>query len=303
MLPEAPEPSLREAFFESGQQEPSRFPEPERLEELLHTLWETGRHAWPEVQLPPWRFAGHLGSRLASGADMARLAAVHVADLYLACACAYGEPKALETFERHLLPVATEALLRGGPDRAWVDEVLQVLRQKLFLGSEDSLPKVGDYSGLGPLRSWVRAAAVRTATDLRRAEPRTVPYAQPELEELDLLTTDPELEFLKSRHRREVKEAFTRAIEALSDRELNVLRFYLVDGLNIDRIGQLYGTHRATAARWIAAARARLLEESRRILGERLRMTQGELDSLIRLVRSNLDLSIVRHLKQRPAER
>jgi RNA polymerase sigma-70 factor (ECF subfamily) len=294
---------LCQAFFEGARQEPSRFPASPRLEELLRTLWETGRNAWPGIELPPPHFARHLGARLTAGADEARLASVLAADLYLACACAAGNPEALRQFERHLLPVSAEAILRTGADQAWVDEVQQLLRQKLFVGSKDSPPKVGDYSGVGPLRSWVRAAAMRTATDLRRGEKHTVPYEQEQLEELDLLTADPELELLKSRHRRELKEAFAQAIASLSDREVTVLRFYLVDGLNIDRIGQLYGTHRATAARWIAGARTRLLDETRRILGERLRLTNGELDSLIRLVRSNLDLSIVRHLKQRPTER
>jgi RNA polymerase sigma-70 factor, ECF subfamily len=274
-------------------------PQAAELSQVRRSLWEAGRKTWPQVELALESFVQHLCACLPQEGDSARLASVHAADLYLACACALGDPEALAHFDLHFLPVAAEVLMRNGADATWVDEVQQVLRQKLFVGREGRAPRIAEYSGVGPLKSWVRATAVRAASDLRRGEDRTVPLQEGEFAEIELLTADPELEFLKSRYRRELKEAFALALQALSDRDLNVLRFYLVDGLNIDKIGQLYGTHRATAARWIAGARELLLEESRRILGERLRVTPEEFNSLVRLVRSNLDLSIMRFLKER----
>jgi RNA polymerase sigma-70 factor (ECF subfamily) len=299
MPPEVPELLLVQAFFDGGRLTPARFSSAPQLEETLRSLWEAGRKAWPQVELAPASFVRHLCACLPHDGDSTRLASVHATDLYLACACALGDPEALARFDRHFLPVAAEVLLRNGADTTWVDEVQQVLRQKLFVGRESRAPRIAEYSGVGPLKSWVRATAVRAATDLRRGEDRAVPLQEGELAEMELLTADPELEFLKSRYRRELKEAFALALQALPDRDLNVLRFYLVDGLNIDKIGQLYGTHRATAARWIAGAREFLLDESRRILGERLRVTPEEFNSLVRLVRSNLDLSIMRFLRER----
>jgi RNA polymerase sigma-70 factor (ECF subfamily) len=300
MLPDAREFPLSRAFLEGGPLDPARFPESPQLEELLHSLWQKGERAWPGVRLDPESFVRHLGARLGPSGDGARLASTHTADLYLACACARAIPEALASFDRHVLPLVSEMLRREGGDATWADEVQQVLRQKLFVGGARSEPKIAEYSGVGSLGKWLRAVAVRTASVMRRGEERLVPFEEHEFAEMELLTADPELEFLKTRYRIELKKAFAQALQTLSDRELTVLRFHLVDGLNIDKIGVLYGTHRATVARWIAGARTRLLEETRRLLGEWLGLTVEELDNLIRLIRSNLDLSIVRQLKQRP---
>ncbi|MFP2932660.1 transcriptional regulator, partial [Pyxidicoccus sp. 3LG] len=61
------------------------------LEDVLASLYAAGRQAWPEVPLAEEDFLRHLAERLPPGDDVAgALAAVHAADLYLACACARG---------------------------------------------------------------------------------------------------------------------------------------------------------------------------------------------------------------------
>jgi len=77
-----------------------------------------------------------------------------------------------------------------------------------------------------------------------------------------------------------------------------VLRLHLLDGLNIDRIGQLHDVHRATAARWLASAREALAKDTQRILQARLQVSRSEFESLLRLVRSDLDVSLCRILAE-----
>lgn len=62
--------------------------------------------------------------------------------------------------------------------------------------------------------------------------------------------------------------------------------------MNIDRIGAVFNVHRATVARWIAAAREGLLERTMARLGERLRLEPADFESLLRVVRSSLDVSL-----------
>ena len=50
--------------------------------------------------------------------------------------------------------------------------------------------------------------------------------------------------------------------------------------------------HRATAARWVAHAREALVGGVRRTLETRFRIGSDELDSLLRLVHSRLELSL-----------
>ncbi len=71
-----------------------------------------------------------------------------------------------------------------------------------------------------------------------------------------------------------------------------MLNLHFVDGLSIDEVGTVYHVHRATAARWISAARAALLKEIRLRLAAALRASESELDSVMRGVRSQLDVSL-----------
>jgi RNA polymerase sigma-70 factor (ECF subfamily) len=107
---------------------------------------------------------------------------------------------------------------------------------------------------------------------------------------------DPELAYMKQRYRGDFKQAFLDTLAALSPRDQTLLRYHHVDSLNIDEIGAIYRVHRVTAYRWLEKAREALVIGIQQRLKERLRLNQGELDSVLRLIRSQLHLSLVRHL-------
>ena len=65
----------------------------------------------------------------------------------------------------------------------------------------------------------------------------------------------------------------------------------MLDGLTIDEIAPMYGVHRATAARWIASAKQDVLARTRKQLMTELHLDAGEVDSLIRLVQSRIELT------------
>ena len=71
-----------------------------------------------------------------------------------------------------------------------------------------------------------------------------------------------------------------------------MLRFYLIDKLNIAEIGALFGLNRATIGRRIVDAREKVLEGTKRRLKERLRIPTVELDSLIAALQSQVELSL-----------
>jgi len=64
----------------------------------------------------------------------------------------------------------------------------------------------------------------------------------------------------------------------------------------LEQIGLAYHVHRATAARWISVSREKILKETKRLLSTKLEIGQGEVESMIGLVRSQLDVSIYRLL-------
>jgi RNA polymerase sigma-70 factor, ECF subfamily len=175
-------------------------------------------------------------------------------------------------------------------DRGLADDAELKLRERLFLVGEDDAPRLASYSGRGDLGAWLRAAAVRTAIDLMRTR-RVVPVDPHALGDAGA-AVDPLLAALKQRYRDEFRAAFAEASAQLTDRERTLLRYRFLDGLSIDEIALLYRVHRATIARWIAATRESLFEGTRTRLMARLAVTDSEVDSVLRLIDSQLEASI-----------
>ena len=163
-------------------------------------------------------------------------------------------------------------------------------------------PRVAEYQGGGPLVAWLRAAAVRTALNLQRAEGRRARVEEDAeagpLAEATGAEADVELGYLRRHHREDFQAALTEALAALPARERTVLRLHVVEGLSLERIGAMYRTHKSTVSRWVARAREEVLEGTRQRLAERLRLSSGELHSLMRVVRGELDLSLPSLLKE-----
>jgi RNA polymerase sigma-70 factor (ECF subfamily) len=260
------------------------------LEELLQGCLSRARAAWPGLPLDDAAFIEHLGVRVAPSA----LEAAHAEDLFLACACARGVAGAIEAFDRaHAVDVrAMHAQAR--PPRPPVDELEQLVRAKLFVGPP---PKIADYSGAGPLRAWLRVVAARLLVDLARAPAaRESPRGDDAWMEVPAPGDDPELEYLKRVYRAELREAFEEAARALSPEERNVLREHYAHGLTIDEIGAAHGIHRATAARRLEGAREAILRGTRQRLMQRLRLSRRELESVVRLIESQMHVTIERVL-------
>ncbi len=270
------------------------------LEAALHSLVDRACAEHPSLSLSPDAFLRHAAARLpADVPPLDGLAALRPGELYLACACAQQLPAALETFDRLFTPVVAQVASRRGADRATEDEVAQRVRGRVLLPQPDGRPpRIADYTGRGPLAGWVMAVTVRALIDLRRSEGRHVMLGEDALPER--ASADFELDLIKERYRGAFKTAFEEALCALTPKERNLLRLKLLDGLNIDEIGKLYNAHRATVARWIAGAREALGTGTRARLAAALKLDPQELESLVRLLDSQLDVSISRFLRPEP---
>lgn len=273
------------------------------LAKALDAAVAAARREWPALALDESRFRALLAERMPDRAGPAELeAAVCVPDLYLACACACGVAGAVDAFERRYMPVVEAAAARtGAGDLA--DEIKQVVREILFVGGGNARPAIEQFSGRGNLHSWVRVIATREALRLQRRQ-RSRREVQDEALYQILAPADevdPETAYLKARYRAEFRRAFLAAVADLPRRERTALRLHVLDGLSIDEIAPAYRVHRSTAARWLTRARELLLAGTRARLMQELGVGDRELDSILRLIQSNLDVSLSSALQSRPA--
>lgn len=112
---------------------------------------------------------------------------------------------------------------------------------------------------------------------------------------------DLELDRFKAQYGAEFKEAFRVAVESLTARERSLLRHAYVRDASVVEIGAVYGVHGATAARWVAAARQKLVRALRKTFAERLQVTNAELESVLRLIESTAHVTLERFFKEHDA--
>jgi len=253
---------------------------------------------WPAVVIDRSELTAWIGARLPVDVSdpAATIANLRGAELGLAWACVRGDARAIAILEHEFLGRLDGPLRRLDRRAGLVDEVRSKLRQELLIGGPERRPTLVDYAGRGDLWSWLRIAAIRTALKLLRRDGRERVVEEDVLEALAVHDEDPELDHLRQRFRREFAAAFAEAVGRLEPRAKNVLLQHHLDGLTTDALAGLYRVHRVTVSRWLVQARAELLATTRASMMQRLALTPSECDSLIRLVRSQLDLTLQRVL-------
>jgi RNA polymerase sigma-70 factor (ECF subfamily) len=223
--------------------------------------------------------------------------AARAAQLELARACARGDAEALARFERELFGEIDAVRSRFRNLTMTRDELRQAMRDRLFVARDSGEPRIASYQGRGDLRAWVRMATTRFLVDVVRADSARPdrPGGDDRLADVATAGDDPELAFLKQKYRAEFRAAFAQAMASLDARDRNILRHRYLDGLEVNELATVYGMHRVSMSRALSRIRDELLAAIRAELLRRL--GSGELDSIMALVTSQLELSLSRLLR------
>jgi RNA polymerase sigma-70 factor (ECF subfamily) len=252
--------------------------------------WQRCRSVRPGVTATLAQFRAHLAAhRTDELAETDQLATWCLDDIYLVAACLAGDPAAVRAIEDEVIPIIDLALI--GWDRTVIDETRQQLRAQLIVDHAGRGPLLAQYGGRGALRRWIRVVAAREAGKIRARETAALTVDDDALFDAVAPSSDPALGAVKNEAAAAFRAAFVATLGELDRRERTVLRLHVLDGLAIDEIAPMYEVHRATVARWIAAARHTVLERTRRRLMHDLRLDAAEVDSLIRLVQSRIELA------------
>lgn len=248
---------------------------------------EAGHVRWPRIAVTPAQLAAHL-------ARHGITAPANPEDLFLACGCTAADPAALAAFDAELVPVMRAAVRRLHNVEDFVDEVVQVIRERVLVAPAGGMPRIAEYTGQGALRSWVRVVAMRIALNMLRDRRRDVLVGDDGL--FETIAAEHGHGGSAERYREAATEALRAAFTALSPRDRNLLRMHHLHGLTVDELAPSLGVHRATVARWIAAARESLLATTRTGLVARLDIGASTIDSILEGIASEVDVSVVRLL-------
>jgi RNA polymerase sigma-70 factor (ECF subfamily) len=242
----------------------------------LAQIERTGRSEFPGIDVP----AAELAAVLRGRALPDDLADERAAEIYLAAACACGVAPAVVVLQTRYLDKIAQALTRGR-NPSLVEEAVQQTCAKILVARRGRPPEISDFSGSGPLGGWLRIVTLRTLIRLEKQQNRALDpspdYAVP-------APDNPELAYLRKKYSSALEEALSPDVRLL-------LRLRYQDNVGIDGIAGMENIHRATAARRLRKAEETLVDQARALLRERVRASDTEIDSVMRLIRSQIHLS------------
>lgn len=270
---------------------------PEDLDGVLCRLLVIAEQSWPDLGLSPVLFVKHIAQCVRGQRALGEsLATLHVSDLYLACACSHCLPRAIVLLDKHFICHARAWVSRIQAGSSFSDEVSQTLREKLLVSTAKGQTKIAEYSGRGPLLSWLRVSALRVAIDLhRKTHPLKNTNNDEQSEQFLRIAPSAEVEYIKARYQGLLGDALREALMSLSDEEHNLVRLYYTDGLSMEQVAALFGVNRSTIKRRLDDTCSRLLKEIKRCLRQHIQLTSGQLHSLVNQLLSRFEMPSPAH--------
>lgn len=259
----------------------------------------TARAAWPAWPGANDAAFARFVEGLQSAADGAPLDSLRAADLWLAFHAGLGVAPAVAALDATCFSDLTNILRARRAEPAQAEEVIQRLRHRLLVAEPGQRTRILTYRGRGELRAWVRVAAVRAWLNMKREAPLANDGPSVEDALVTEATSDLELEILKGKYRDLFRRVFLEAVDALAPGTRLLLKLHYLDRLSMEEVGKVLGIHRLTVLRRLERARHELSEGTKERLEAELRLAPPEVESLLRLIQSRLDVSLQNALAQR----
>jgi RNA polymerase sigma-70 factor (ECF subfamily) len=216
--------------------------------------WGLERELWAEtLQASAGRA---FADRIPTPRELDRyLAALHLEDLAVACACAAGHDSAWEHFMREQRPILYRSA--GAIDSTGGRELADSLYAELYGitergGVRQSLFR--HFHGRSSLATWLRAVLAQRHVDRFRANRRVEPLPDdesPRAVASRSAPVDPE----RTRYLALIERALSQAVAGLASRDRLRLGCYYAQGMTLAKIGQLLGEHEGTVSRHLSRTR------------------------------------------------
>jgi RNA polymerase sigma-70 factor (ECF subfamily) len=248
--------------------------------------YRLGTERYPEIRWAWPEFARAFDEHAANGAE-----AQPTADDYVRLACLADRPGATRVLDRDYIEPLRGRVSKVCLTPETTDAALQELRGKLLL---PPTPRLASYRATGDFRVWLRVVAMRTAIDVAQGA-RGRGERRDELpEHLEAITLGPEAHFVKEEWRVILRSSLQVAVKRLPEGERHALRMHTLAGASIDQIGEVLSVHRATAARWLLAAKDKLRVYLREELALRIGSGGSAVELFLEEMPSRLDVSLSR---------
>lgn len=248
-----------------------------------------GKLHWPDLNVDSRELVGYLAERQVVPETLTPAIA---ADLFLAFACFVKVPTAVQLFQTAYDPIVVATARRLDRSGALVDELRQRVHELLFVGSSRAAPKIGEYRGRGPLSAWLRTCTKRVGLRLVRTSAPEVLMTRDALADEISDVCDQELSLLKDHYGELFRQELVRSLNELPARDRMLLQLHLVAGLSTTRIAKMYHLNQSSISRQLQRTAATIFARVKERIHARLGVETADLESLIDLARSHIELTL-----------
>ena len=262
-------------------------------EALLVERVHAARAAWPDFAVTPAELARELARRLGALATPHSLRSRHVTDLYLAIACCQDRSKhaAIRAFETTVLHHAvTVSVRRTGANQTQASDVTDRLRMLLWVDDPPRQAACKNYYGETKLKHYVAIIATRELVRLIKRAHKHDQLPTTVFASLSSSTIVPELRILRDRYRGDIEACFREAFAELDGQARALLQYKFMRQWPIARIAKAFDVSAATVHRWLERASKELGDQLRTKIAARLQIPKSEVDSLVRLMQSSIEI-------------
>lgn len=219
------------------------------------------------------------------------------ADLGVAFGAISGSSEAWRILDTQYFSESVRVLGRLQLTQSQLDDVCQHTRTRLFLPGPRGVAKLQQYMARGSLTAWLKMVVTRDAIDmLSKKEVELPAFGDDFWDALPASQDDSEMALLRRQYGAQLKDTVESVVADMHEEHRCVLRYHLVEGLTIDDIAMILGVHRATVARRINKARDEMAKTTRERMREHLQVSASQFASVMRLIDTQIDLSLHRLL-------
>ncbi len=255
------------------------------------------RDVAPALALDMIGFAEHVALCADEMAPLDSLQRLYWGDLWVVFGAVSGNRDAWRVLDSHYFAESVRVLGRLKLSRDKLDEVSQHTRVRLFSPGPRGVAKLRQYRARGALGAWLKMVVTRDAIDMLSKKKVELPaFSDDFWSAIPASQDDNEMALLRREYGAQLKRTVEAVVEEMPDDARSMLRYHLVEGLTIDDIAVIVGIHRATVARRIGRARDAMARATRERMREHLQMTASQLTSVMRLIDTQIELSLYRLL-------
>lgn len=236
----------------------------------------------------PWRVEiADTASFVRERVDEREPSPAQIRELSLARACLQGDEAAIAA----LLEIVHEVAPRVRWPEVEVGDRAARIWAHVMSDDANGICRLATFDGRGPLAAWLRVVSARLA---RRERPRPEVELDPEegLAAWWATAAAAERDLIKDMYVDRVREAFRASVSSLRQEDRVLLHLHYRRGVSLENLTRVYGVHRVTLSRRLGAARKQILERAVSAMTESTTMTEHECRSLLRTLRSRLELSL-----------